>query len=284
MDPFKEALKKAQEVRSLGQRRHDNVYASDASVEIQIGEDVEVHGSCLRNQYYRITEEPISDPEDATTSFVAQVGNAVHEAVAHTFRAAEQLVEEETRIWIPEIKLSGRIDLIVRPDHGRKVGIEVKSVGGYYGCKGVIKTTRDTPLYPKLYHLAQAVVYADHLQKSGVKEWMLLYVDRESGAFQGHSIQYEAHDEIYVNGEPSAITPERVFARWHRLWEHVEAKTPPKRDYSIQFTKEQLMEKAEAGKLNKADTEKVKKGKMIDKGDMNCRWCRWATTCWSADE
>jgi hypothetical protein len=267
----------------MGQRRHDSVYASDASVEIQIGDNVEVHGSCLRRQYYRITEAPESDPEDATTSFVAQVGNAVHEEVARTFRAAEQLVEEEMRIWIPEVQLSGRVDLIVRPDHGRKVGIEVKSVGGYYGCKGVIKATRDTPLYPRLYHLAQTVVYAEHLQKQDIKEWMLLYIDRESGAFHSHSILYEARDEIYVNGEPSAITPERVYARWERLWEHIKAETPPVRDYCIQYTKEQLQQKAEEGKLNKADKAKVDAGKMIDKGDMQCRWCPWATACWSAD-
>jgi len=281
---FTEALRLARKVRDAQHERNDSVYASDASVELTIGDETLVHGQCLRSQWYRLTDTPISDPPSDEERFVAQVGELMHTAVARTFADAEQLVRDEWRLWMPEIRLSGRCDLLIRPrSDGAKVGMEVKTVGGYYGRKGCIDTTRNTPLYPRLKDLCQTVIYAEKF-KEEFQEWVLLYIDREFGTHREHEIVYQGHDQILVNGEPSSVTPQAVYLRWERLWAHVKSKTLPARDYALRYSPERIQRLFDQGKLNKEEKERVKTGRKVDKGDKECReWCPWRTQCWKVD-
>jgi CRISPR/Cas system-associated exonuclease Cas4 (RecB family) len=282
---FGEALKRAAQAARLVQRRNDSVYPSDASVEIQVGDRTEIHGTCLRKQWYRLTGVPQSNPEDQYDNFVASVGEAVHDQVGRVFQQAEQLVLAEQSIYLEDIRLSGRIDLIIRPQSdGEMVGVEIKSVGGYHGSKGVIKATRDKPFYPRLYHLAQTVVYAEYF-KDKFTTWVILYVDRETGRFKEHLIQYRGHDDIWVNGEPSTITPKAVYDRWERLWRDIATETRPKRDYWLRYPDEHIQYLAAAGGLNKDDMARVAAGRKVDKGDIQCReFCQWRDQCWKTDK
>lgn len=285
MSYFEDALRKNAEKQAQEPRRHDAAYASDASLELQVGPETQIHGTCLRKQYYRITETPQSNPPDQMTSFVAAVGEGFHTQVARVFFGAEMLAQEESRLWIPEVKVSGRLDLLIRPNPtGNLVGIEVKTVGGYYGRKGCITPTRDTPLYPRLYHLAQTVVYAEFFADK-FTEWALLYIDRETGQYREHQILYKGHDDIWVNGEPSSVTPKAVYDRWHRLWTHVEGKQLPARDYELRYSQEKIADLAGRGLLNKDETARVKAGRKVDKGDIQCReFCEWRDQCWKVDK
>lgn len=281
---FGDALKKGREKARRVQRQTDVAYPSDASVELRIGEEVQIHGGCLRAQAYRITGTPQSDPESAERNFVAEMGEVAHEAVANVFGAAEQLLQKELRIWIPAIRLSGRVDVLFRVETGGKpIGCEVKSVGGYNGRKGVIEPRKGRGLYPKIYHLAQTVVYAEHL-KDEITEWIVLYVDRETGVWREHQVIYRGHDDILVNGQPSTVTPRAIFSRWERLWGLVAAKTLPPRDYQIRYTPEKIVQLAEQGELNKEEMERFKAGRKVDKGDIQCReYCAWRSLCWKAE-
>lgn len=282
---FSNALLEAYKHRDMGGRRHDVVYASDASVSLVLGDETKVYGGCLRKQYYRITETPQSDPEGPGESFVAGVGEAVHDRVVAVFGTAEHLVSAEIPVWIEKIKLSGRIDAIIRPDK-KRIGVEIKSVGGYRNITGTIKPTRNAPYAPKIGHLCQTLVYADHMFEKTDKEmdeWVIIYIDREMGSFAEHHIRYVSENEIWVNDEPSSITPARIYARWDTLWKHIENKTLPDRDYEMQYSKEKLKRMADAGALNRKDTQTVNAGKMVDKGSSECRWCSWQTQCWITD-
>jgi hypothetical protein len=281
---FGDALRKGREKKQKTARRMDVAYPSDASVELRIGEEVQIHGGCLRAQYYRITEAPQTDPESADRSFVAEMGNVAHDAVANVFREAEQLLKTELQVWIPTIRLSGRIDVLFRVEAGgRTIGCEVKSVGGYNGRKGVIEPRRGCGLYPKIYHLAQTVVYADFL-KDQIQEWIILYVDRETGAWREHQVLYRGHDDILVNGEPATVTPKAVYARWERMWALVDAKTVPPRDYQLRYPPERIARLAELGELNKDEKERFNAGRKVDKGDRQCReFCAWRTHCWKSE-
>ncbi|NIN69123.1 MAG: hypothetical protein GTO63_31435 [Anaerolineae bacterium] len=284
-DYFSDALNKAAEKAVKESRRNDQVYASDASVELVIGDEVEVTGTCLRKQFYRISGTPKSDP-DTSIGVKAAFGGLIHDWVSTIFRAGGYRVKEEVPVWIEEYKMSGRIDGIVTPPHidsDAQVGLEVKTVDGYMGCRGTINPTRDHPLYPRLYHLAQTIVYASEMAKQGILQWEILYVDRGGSGHRTHEVRYEDDDTIWVNGEPSSITPAKIFERWASLWTYVEDGVLPPRDYAIQYDEERLLKMADAGKLSKADAAKVQKGKMIDKGDFNCRVCEWRTRCWTND-
>ncbi len=295
-DHFSDALRVVDQIQKNTKRDHDKVYASDASVELQIDDDLgpEIHGTCLRKQWYRINEVEVSDPEDATQRFVTGIGEAVHQCVGRIFKEAGMLLAEELSFFDKELKISGRVDLMICPledaKAGKKrskskVGIEVKSVGGYHGVKGVIKVSRDVPFYPKLHHLVQALVYLDQFHKrcKDIEEWQLLYIDRESGDFASHRIRYVNSDHILVNGEPTMITPDKIYSRWRRLWEHVETGSIPKRDFQIQYDMDRLRLLLEKGRLNRNDSSEVKKGNMISKGDAACGWCPYRTRCWTED-
>lgn len=296
---FGEALRRARQKAREFPRRMDVAYPSDASVEIVIGNDVQVHGGCLRRQYYRITETPETDPESAERSFVAEMGELAHIIVGQVFGAAERLIHAEPRIWIEEVRLSGRIDVIfanvqqaecsLGKHYVRKrIGCEVKTVAGYYGRRGVIEERRGVPFYPRIYDLAQAVVYLDYLnqhQNYEIDEWILLYICRETGKWKEHQILYRGHDDILVNGQPTTITPKAVYDRWKRLWEHVESKTLPTRDYALRYSDAKIARMADAGDLNRENKKRYDEGKKVDLGDKQCReWCPWRTQCWKHDK
>jgi hypothetical protein len=72
-----------------------------------------------------------------------------------------------------------------------------------------------------------------------------------------------------------------IYDRWAKLWAQVQAKTPPARDYAIQYPREKLELMAKRGKLNKEETKKVEAGRPVDKGDFQCRFCQFRTHCWA---
>ena len=167
---------------------------------------------------------------------------------------------------------------------GRRIGVEIKSVSGYYGVQGCIKPTTKKPLYPRYYHLAQTVMYAE-FYKEEFQEWIILYIDRDTGAFREHQILYRGHDDILVNGEPTSITPKAVYDRWGRLGEFVNAKQLPPQDFHRRYSPEHIAKLAERKLLNKDETARFKAGRKIDKGDKQCReWCQWRTRCWTEDK
>jgi hypothetical protein len=281
-DYFGQALRTVANPGVIDTRRPDQVYASDASAEIRIGDRTEVHGTCLRKQYYRMTGVKQSDVDERSATGPAAIGSIIHDWAAGIFAQAGMLARAECPLWIPEIKLSGRVDAIVKSE-GELVGVEVKTVGGYHGRKGTIDARRNAPFYPRLYHLTQAIIYAHHFADQGVRRWQLLYIDRENGDYHGHDIVYDGPESVWVNGEPTSITPTKIITRWKRLWDCIDVEQLPNRDYLIQYPAERLQQMAQAGLLNKADTEKVSRGKAVDKGDFQCRSCPWRTRCWTVD-
>jgi len=285
-DYFGEALVKANKVWRDQPRNHDKVYASDASVELLFDSELgpEIQGACLRQQFYRIKEIKRSDLPTPKKNFVTKVGEAVHDKVTEVFQLAEMHHSEEASFFDEELKISGRIDNIIDTEDGL-VGVEVKSIGGYYGCKGTINVTNTTPLYPRLYHLTQAVVYLDKFSKThGIRLWQILYIDRESGDYREHDVvRLDESGQFLVNGEPASIQPHKIYERWERLWEHVNADQLPKRDFTIQFDMPKLKLLLDRGKLNQKESKEVAKDKMITKGDAACGWCEWKTRCWTED-
>jgi hypothetical protein len=127
-------------------------------------------------------------------------------------------------------------------------------------------------------------VYVDHFAKKGItNKWQVLYIDRENLEHRTHEIEYHGPDNIVVNGEPSSVTPKKIYDRWARLWEYTKHATLPPRDYTLQFSLPTLQSMAEVGMLNKKEADTVAKGKLVDKGDFECRVCPYKSRCWTTD-
>jgi len=122
-------------------------------------------GSCLRKQYYTYTREERVSPKELV---IFATGKSVHETIARAFSevATIEKVEENVSLEItPDVKLKGRIDLLIADYDGKKYLIEAKS-------------TSKTPETPFEEHVLQLQVYMKALNYN---EGYILYWNKVTG-------------------------------------------------------------------------------------------------------
>lgn len=296
---------------NIPQKNSPGFYPSAASVEY-IDPDTKlsvVKGECARKTYYSKMGYPVVAVNDARRSRLMEMGNHLSGMLVDDAKRAGIYIADELPFNDVENNISGRIDLIVkdpfscpktldRPSPEHLILIEIKSVGGYYNVKGCMTSTKDTPLRPKIEHLLQVMVYANHYRKYGVNKYILLYINRESLDIVTHQITINEHgNPVIVNSEGietlTYITLDNVMARYKKLAKYIATKELPPRDYSLVWTNQRILRELTAGTLNKTDTEIVNKkvqalgvitnemAPLLKRGDWQCQYCEYASTCWS---
>jgi hypothetical protein len=178
------------------------------------------------------------------------------------------------------------VDLfILHPEKKRVIGVEIKTIGGYHQVKSIIEPSYGKKPQPKREHVMQAAVYLAWFSKhQNVHEWYLAYEDRESGKRKDFSLTLSAKGSVLVDGEESGIFPEQIYARFKELDDYLKHDMVPEREFELQYTMPKLQRMAAAGELSKDHTEKVKKGKQVEKGDWQCGFCPFKTLCWQGSE
>jgi hypothetical protein len=205
-------------------------------------------------------------------------------------RSGHWLGDEKRRFIPGPPPISGRADLFVKdPRDGSPVGCEIKSVGGYYGVKNTIK---GADARPKLEAVLQCMPYLDFYGQWGLVRWILLYVDRESGAMAEYVVMLEDDGSANVQGEGFAeiyrhINLKSIRSRWNRLTDYINRGELPPRDYTDQWSNKEILRRLKAGDLTKTDTKtvesKLRTGNtekpMLKKGDWQCMYCDWKGRC-----
>lgn len=276
---------------------HVGFYPSSASVEYEDEDgDLQVVGACLRQQFYAHCGIPRTEMMSEDTAVKLELGNWCHEMLVEMVKRAGYWLGDEIRMFTgTELPVSGRADLFLRdPRDDSPVGCEIKSVGGYYGVKMTIK---GPDARPKKEHVLQCLPYLDFYGKYGLTRWILLYIDRDSGAMAEYVIMLEDDGSANVQGEGFAeiwrhINLKSIKARWAKLREYIDAGELPPRDYTFQWSNKQILKKKKNGELTKTDTtavdRKIKSGKtdepLLKKGDWNCAYCDWKGRCPNEDE
>jgi hypothetical protein len=195
----------------------------------------------------------------------------------------------EKRFWVPELHLKGRIDAFVRNTdslaqrlvQGKKaavVGVEIKTTWSY-GSRGTIETPAGTKAWPKWSHVVQAALY-HWFYREFADYWVIYYLARDSGKARQHVLVVTEGGQISVNGELVPFGIEHIKARLGDLSRDLQLKEPPPRDFSIAHDKDRLKVMADAGRLGKTDTDKVRKGHKLVKGDWQCVYCEYVEHCW----
>jgi CRISPR/Cas system-associated exonuclease Cas4 (RecB family) len=120
-------------------------------------------GLCARRNVLHEHNTWIPDQKDATTVAYMAIGVALEDMLAKGLRSHERLLAQGMHLLnMPEIKIRGKIDLIIL-DHEEELAlVEVKSCG-------------KLPLEPNPVHLAQIQVYA---AVTGIHKAWLTYVSR----------------------------------------------------------------------------------------------------------
>ena len=276
---------------------HVGFYPSSASVEYKDADgNRKVDGACLRQQFYSHCGVERTEPMSEDVILKLEFGNWAHEMLVEMVKRHGSYLGDEIRMFQPgPPAISGRADLFVAdPKDNSPVGCEIKSVGGYYGVKATIKGTKAEPPRPKADHVLQCLPYLDFYGKYGLTRWILLYFDRDSCAMAEYVIMLDDDGSAIIQGNDFVETHRHlnvkaVRARWIELQNFIERGELPPRDYMLQWSNKDILNKKANGELTKTDEKavdaKLKSGKtdipLLDKGDWRCAYCDWKTKCYS---
>lgn len=277
-------------------RRPDEFYVTThCGVEVQEAWGKQVYGACHRAAWYRNRYPSVQESDTPESARKKYWGRAIEEAEINLWKDAGIYVADQVGFWIPEYYLKGRIDCFVRdldsqyaqnlmnPVAGRGViGVEIKSTWSY-GAQGTIECKTGVKPWPKWEHVIQSAVYHWRF-RDFANYWIILYIARDKGTARQHTLVVTENNQISVNGEIVPFTVDHIFARLAELSSKLQSDQPPLRDFHIMHDQAQLKAMADAGVLGKTDTDKVRKGNKIVKGDWQCRYCQYAKECWNGVE
>lgn len=306
-----------------GYKPRTSNYPSAASVQYEKDGETVTEGTCQRQNWYDwkgFGKTMSVGARSARIQRILKAGKFYEEMIVQELKDAGIYVADEVPFFIPELKLSGRVDAFIkdpskksfpsqRPSIDEVIGVEIKTVAGYYGCQGPITSTRNTALSPKVDNVLQCMCYLKYFMPHGIKKWLLLYVDRGLGQSEAQPTHWNYHT-ITINeaGNPviqndagtvvwEHFTMDDVMDRFALMLKQLKEDTLPDRDYAIQYSNAKIAQLYAAGTLSKTDTAAVDRyvrnnGKpiyevteddpaILTKGDWRCRFCDYAEACYS---
>jgi len=268
------------------------LYPSSASIII----DGKVQGSCLRKSAWDLISQEKTNPPSGNATMNMELGNVSHDLIVELCKKERVYVAHEVPIFWQDVGISARPDLFVMDDEDNVIGVEIKSVHGHYGRKGVIEGKKDAPFMPKIEHILQSSIYLDFYNQYGIKAWIIFYIARDNGFRAQHWMELkETNDEwesprtgnklkskypVVNDKELPEITTKAIYERYEELWKCLNAKKIPPRDFIWQYSKESLEQMVKDGTLSKTDSDKVKNDRFVEKGDWNCSYCSYKSLCW----
>jgi hypothetical protein len=301
------------------------LYPSEASALAlnEYGEEV-VLGGCIRKSWFRNKAQRIEHHKEIsfigdieTDLFSPQemwkfaVSSKTEEAIreeskragiyhghSHRFEYRPAVSEEqEASHGLPLIR--GEVDLIVKeaPDSENLVGIEIKSITGYYGQKQVFGVKNRAGTWtlqpePKDNQLLQAILYAYYfcvLNKT-YKFFKLMYLSRENGQrieFDIDLVPHNGKHRVFINKEPYRyfLYAEDIVDRYILTHSYIMKDELPPRDFDLLYSQDKISTLAARGKLSKTDMAifNSKGPSGIKKGDWSCGYCPFKSMCYKAN-
>jgi len=303
-----------------------SMYPSEASAVVTDADgDQLVIGGCKRKSWFRnksqrvLRDKPYQTElfeEIKASEFTAndlwkfKLSSGVERDLHHEAKRAGVYYDESHKFeWIipsehdEEILVRGEVDLVIyqEPDSTDKVGIEVKSITGYYGQRLVFgkKSTKGHWIQkpePKADNLLQAVLYTlvfcTLLRQ--FTAFKLVYISRENGERNEFDITLvpEIQDDesfkhrVYIDGKKYKYTlyAEDIMDSYKLVQDHVIADTLPPRDYALQYSTEHLQMLADKDLLTKKQKEKFEASGSLEKGDWQCSYCQFRDLCYDEEK
>lgn len=211
---------------------------------------------CTRALWNDWNKVPISDPIDLTALWKMQMGEAIHDQVAYLF--TKVFTETANEISFKEdiglkAKLSGRLDNLIIVDN-EMVGVEIKTSFG----RGIVEIAKEGK--PKDEHLGQVALY---LKYSGVKKFILFYLGRDNAYRTEFEIKYVDDNTLSINGRNVPYNSAKIIEKFKAA----EGTEIPGKSF-------------EACIVNGEFKDKFQSDKIEYKGDWQCRYCKYRTSCW----
>jgi len=265
------------EIQSM--RRIDYIYASNLGFLTEDG----VKGGCRRCEFYRMRNTE-KQPRSVESLRVGRYGEAVAEVEVDLAKKARIYVDDEVSVIDHKHRISGRVDLIIIDPAASSdpyIGIEHKSIWGYHSIKGTIVPDARGRFMPKIKHIAQTACYANIL--SGIKRWWIRYLCRDVAKTRKHELVILDNGRISVSGVDTGLSIQQIHAWADSVIAHVRTNTPPPRDFTPLYNKQQLKAAANRGEFGKTDANRISRNNKVYKGDFQCKYCDYSHTCWAGE-
>lgn len=307
-------------------RHNKNVslYPSEASAVVRNKYDeVVVLGGCKRKAWFRNKLQRIERDKDHQTKHFEEIesqdfsakdlwkfklSSGVERDIHSEAKRAKTWYSNSHKFeWrIPvegyeDALVRGEVDLVSRQeaDSDNLVGIEVKSITGYYGQRKVFgaKSRKGHWLQepePKDANLLQTILYTlvFCILTDKFKYFKLVYISRENGdrtEFDVDLIPEEQEDgtikhRVYVDRKPYQyeLFAEDLIESYRELHRYVIDDVIPARDFELQYDDNRLQKLYNRNELSKTDSKKFESKGTLKKGDWQCSYCKFQAMCYTA--
>lgn len=253
------------------------------------------------------------DP-DTYTQFIWMQGNLYEDYLLDIAKKSGVYIADQTQVYIPSHKISGKIDIVVIDPESEKYRIvEAKSVYGFNASKVLGSPTERKSGQlgtPKASYLMQLGLYqwwyANKREEFG--DGLLVCGARDTGKYAEFGVTVHLNEETeenhiyYYNNDPykgpeidSGISIENILNQFAYIQECLDTGVIPERDFDLLYSNEKIDLIYSRGELNKSETlryekrqaqikaNKTKINKQIEKGDWQCSYCSFKNTCYSSD-
>ena len=249
-------------------------------------------GACLRANYYRCAGYDKSDPDSLWSQYVFAGGIMWEKFILDKLKASGVLIGSNVKFVDVARYISGEVDgVVIDPDTGKKVIIEVKTFYGYEAKKNLVGNRTVKPK-PKDPHLLQAFFYLGHFSGQ-VDESVLMYFARDDHTRQEFSVTiheegglrypkiittWQGSEYSYVD---KRITLEGIYEAFDALMEALKSGELPLPDYDHIYPDNVVERMWEAGEIAKTRYAKWQSNKTKNPiGYFMCQsYCSYRTMC-----
>ena len=260
-------------------REPGRYWPSQASVILGTGQCV---GQCMRRSYYTIKAIPSTNPASIQQKRKMLYGKYIEDAEINLLKDKKILLGSQVPFIIKykNIVISGKIDAVVFDiEKGKPIGVEYKSVSGYYAHNEIWGTAR-TAGAPRITNMLQVILYLagyrEH-EEHDFNEISLIYADRGTSEIQEFEVTLDAGFPVINGAIDYSINIQDIYFRFVQLDKYMRGDKIPPCDYVNHYTMDQVTDMFYKNKITK---NKHKEFKALGYGlDFQCAYCDWYNQC-----
>jgi len=244
-------------------RKPDVFWPSSASVVFtnEYGEQ-EVHGKCLRSEYWSCKGEKTTNKTTAYSLRIWSGGNRVEDFEIKGAKTAGIHVDDDVpfeHVLPNGNKVRGKLDAIYNVQ-SEDVGIEYKTGYGNWfkrlqmgiGSNNTkLKITKYFKPAPKEANVLQVMLYLDHF-KERLKRFFLIYLDRGDGSNHEFEMTLDTEGYPVIDGEvDKKYSVQNIYTRFDELKLYLDSDQVPPPDFEAMMSDERVEELHAAKRLSK---------------------------------
>jgi len=282
-----------EEMKRISERmltqREGYFWPSESSVRYEAAPGiVDAIGACRRKVFWRWKRMPPTNPSDPRSLRTMAMGKAIEQQELEWYFKYGFGIARNFKFQDPKLRLSGEGDALVFDPNAGIVGVEIKSIYGYYAEKEILGT-KGKPGFPRLDNLMQAMLY---IMVTKIPQWRLVYIARTTFEHRQFAIGMDEHGFPIVEDRDSGMSTTfkgfsvyDVLDRNEELYGMIARDELPTREYQCAYPADEVEKRFTNGLISKTSYGEWKKAPQAHPiGDWQCnpRYCLHYSRCQEA--